>query len=176
MGQEISAVLRDRKTHKVIEECPLFVCGRYSAVNYLANIIEHKDRDVEKERGKDFDGCDDYCSYGGLAFNEPGFMKSEEHRCMFEQLHDYQEEDERELAKATRRLDQCLAAQRNARTYEEFCSFDAEIENADDFINDYFSHAERLLEMARWGENKLIQYKAYGGDGEDYDPEFAFLL
>ena len=134
MGREIFAQIRDR----------------------LPN-FEDENYDWDKDPNKFWEssdvvcGRDDATGYICMRTDESGVfavLEGDNLKYILEEVKGYAKKDHDEIDMVRNRLKRLRKAQQNARNYEEFNSFDEEIENCKDWLKrESYSRAEHLLEM-----------------------------
>ena len=95
-------------------------------------------------------GRDDATGYIAAQANEDGFVAlvGDEVKDILDAVKEYSHEDHREISKVRKRLKAIEAARKNARNYEEFASFDEEIDNCREWLeHESYSRADGLLEI-----------------------------
>lgn len=134
MGREIFAQIRDK--------LPNFEDENYSW-----------DKDPNKlwESNDVICGRDDATGYICSRTDESGYfavLEGDNLKYILEEVKGYAKEDRDEIDMVRNRLKRLRKAQQNARNYEEFNSFDEEIENCKGWLKrESYSRAEHLLEM-----------------------------
>lgn len=134
MGREIFAQIRDKlpnfedenyswdKDPNKLWESNDVICGRDDATAYICSRTDESD-----------------------VF---AVLEGDNLKYILEEVKGYAKEDRDEIDGVRNRLKRLRKAQQNARNYEEFNSFDEEIENCEGWLKrENYSRAEHLLEM-----------------------------
>ena len=131
MGREIYCQIIDPKARRVVwdsaDALELFVCGRDEATTCVAARADDSDDEL-------FDCAIDV-------------TKREEFDSIRSELRLYAKKDQAEVEAAKRDMEDLCAARRNARNYDDFCSFAGPIEELREQIDSAYSRAEALIEM-----------------------------
>ena len=126
MGREIYCSIIDKENNELwnsADENGDFVCGRDDATTYLASLADPESCLIDITDEKTF-------------------------KSIKTQLEKYRDKDDRELNRADRELEDLSIARRNARNYEEFCSFAKGFEAVERWIEEnQYSRAYHILNM-----------------------------
>ncbi len=154
MGREIFGEIRDQlpdsknenydydKDPHVLWTSERYVCGRDSATSYICA------------------RTDDSGSYAILEGKNLEYI--------LERLKECVQEDHDEIDNVKARLERLFVAQKNARNYEEFNSFDDDIDNCREWLKDEaYSRAESLLALI---DETLQEYQTGKYDTEKSKP------